>query len=52
MPTKTPRSTSPGSEPQVQRNGQALIELLKDPRLEHLKIEHEPTHAPVRSVDL
>jgi prevent-host-death family protein len=35
-----------------QRTGQALVELLQDSPLRDVEIEHEPTYAPVRGVDL
>ncbi|HET8774184.1 MAG TPA: type II toxin-antitoxin system Phd/YefM family antitoxin [Thermoanaerobaculia bacterium] len=34
------------------RTGQALVELLQDSPLRDVEIEHEPTYAPVRGVDL
>lgn len=35
-----------------QRTGQALVELLQDSPLRDVTIDHEPTHSPVRGVDL
>ncbi|HEX6101167.1 MAG TPA: type II toxin-antitoxin system prevent-host-death family antitoxin [Thermoanaerobaculia bacterium] len=35
-----------------ERTGQALVDLLRDSPLRDVAIEHEPTYAPVRGVDL
>ena len=35
-----------------QRTGQALVDLLQDSPLRDVTIEHEPTYAPVRGVEL
>jgi prevent-host-death family protein len=35
-----------------ERMGQALVQVLQDSPLRDLKIDHEPTFAPVRGVDL
>ena len=35
-----------------QRTGKALIELLQDSPLRDVTIDHEPTYAPVRDVEL
>src|SRR3954447_14388306 len=35
-----------------QRTGQALVDLLRDSPLRDVTIDHEPTYAPVRSVEL
>ena len=34
------------------RTGKALVQLLQDSPLRDLTIDHEPTHAPVRGVEL
>src|SRR5437667_3370903 len=35
-----------------QRTGQALVQLLQDSPLRDVTIDHEPTYAPVRGVEL
>ncbi len=35
-----------------ERTGQALVQVLQDSPLRDLTIDHEPTYAPVRGVDL
>jgi prevent-host-death family protein len=35
-----------------QRSGQALVQLMQDSPLRDITIDHEPTYAPVRGVDL
>src|SRR5882757_8321953 len=35
-----------------QRTGKALVEMMRDSPLRDITIDHEPTYAPVRSVDL
>jgi len=35
-----------------ERTGQALVDVLRDSPLGDIAIDHEPTHSPVRDVDL
>jgi hypothetical protein len=35
-----------------QRTGQALVQVLQDSPLRDITIDHEPTYAPVRGVEL